>query len=87
MNYFTSPLTEKKLRSLLKKAGLEPFQVLRKRDKVFKEKGLSEKTPADELIKLLVEFPTLLERPIVEYGEKAVLARPIGKAIDLVKIR
>ncbi len=68
----------------MKKAGLKAFQVLRKRESIYKEKGLSEDTPEDELIGLLVEYPGLLERPIVEYGDKAVVARPIQKAIDLV---
>jgi arsenate reductase len=52
---------------------------------VFKEKELTESTPDAELIDLIVEFPTLLERPIVEYGSKAVIARPIEKGIRLVK--
>ncbi len=68
----------------MKKAGLKAFQALRKRESIYKEKGLSEDTPEDELIRLLVEYPGLLERPIVEYGDKAVVARPIQKAIDLV---
>ena len=72
------------MRGLLKKAGLKPFQVLRKRDKVYKENNLSETTPDAELFRLLVEFPTLLERPIVEFGDDAVLARPISKALDLI---
>ena len=69
----------------MKKAGLKPFQVLRKRDKVYKEKALSEETPDNELIELIVAHPTLLERPIVEYGNKAVVARPIEKGIELVQ--
>ncbi|NNE65628.1 MAG: arsenate reductase [Pyrinomonadaceae bacterium] len=84
VNYFTDPLDEKKLRQLLKKAGIGPFSVLRKRDKVFKENKLTEDTPDDELFRLLAEHPSLLERPIVEYGNKAVVARPIDKAIALV---
>ena len=84
MNYFTQPLDEQKLRSLLKKAGLKPIEVVRKRDKVYKESGLSEDTPDNELIRLILEHPSLLERPIVEVGNKAVLARPIDKALELV---
>lgn len=71
----------------MKKAGLKPFQVLRKRDSVYKENNLSEETPDDELFRLLAENPTLLERPIVEFGNKAVLARPFQKAIELVSSR
>ncbi len=80
-------LTEENLRELLKKANLEPSQVLRKREKIYKELNLAEETDADKLIKLIVENPTLLERPIVEVGDKAALARPIEKALELISER
>lgn len=84
MNYFIDELTEDKLRQLLKKANLTPSQVLRKREKIYKELNLSEETDSDKLIKLIIENPILLERPIVEIGDKAVLARPIEKALALI---
>ena len=84
VNYYIDPLSEERLRGLLKKAGLEPFQVLRKKEKEFKELGLTPETPADEVIRAIVENPNLLERPIVEVGDKAVLARPVDKALELI---
>lgn len=87
VNYFVDELTEENLRELLKKANLTPSQVLRKREKLYKELNLAEETDADKLIKLIVENPTLLERPIVEVGDKAVLARPIEKALELISER
>jgi len=84
VNYFIDELTEEKLRDLLKKANLEPFEVLRKGEKLYKELNLSSETPPDEIIKLIVANPGLLQRPIVEVGEKAVLARPVEKAIELI---
>ncbi len=85
VNYFTDKLTEEKLRDLLRKANLEPSQILRKRERIYKELNLANENDADKLIKLIVENPNLLERPIVEVGDKAVLARPIEKAIELIK--
>jgi arsenate reductase-like glutaredoxin family protein len=32
----------------------------------------------------MIEFPVLLQRPIVEVGDRAVLARPIEKALELL---
>lgn len=55
------------------------------RRREFKELGLSEDTPDDQLIKAMVENPDLLQRPIVEVGDKAVLARPAEKALELIK--
>lgn len=84
VNYYIDPLSEGKLRELLGKADLKAFDVLRKKEPLFKELNISEDTPPDEIIKLIVENPNLLQRPIVEVGEKAVLARPIEKALELI---
>jgi arsenate reductase len=85
VNYFIDALSESKLRDLLEKANLTPFDILRKREPLFKELDLSPETPPDELIKLIAENPGLLQRPIVEVGDKAVLARPIEKALEIIK--
>ena len=86
INYFNEPLSEEKLRELLKKLNLKPHDVLRKREKLYKELKLAEETDPEKLIKLIAENPNLLERPIVEVGERAVLARPIEKVFELIKI-
>lgn len=85
INYFIEPLTEGKLRELLKKANLKPFDVLRRGEAVFKELNLSKDSADDEIIRAIVENPTLLQRPIVEVGERAILARPIEKALEIIK--
>jgi arsenate reductase len=73
------------LKELLKKAGLRPIEAVRKKEAVFKELGLSDDTPDDELINAMVEHPQLLQRPIVEVGDLAVLARPVEKALELIE--
>jgi arsenate reductase len=85
VNYFNEPLTQAKLRDLLKKADLVPFDVLRKGEAAFKELSITPETAPDKIIRLIVENPNLLQRPIVEVGDKAVLARPVEKALDLLK--
>jgi arsenate reductase len=84
VNYFIDELTEEKLRDLLKKANLSPYEILRMKEPIFKELNITEETSPDEIVKLIVENPALLQRPIVEYGNKAVLARPIEKALELI---
>ena len=85
VNYFIEPLTAEKLRELLQKADLSPFDVLRKAEPVYKELNIKTVTDEDKLIELIVENPSILQRPIVEIGEKAVLARPIENALELIK--
>jgi len=77
VNYYITPLSRKKLRELLKKMGLSPRDVLRKKEPLYTHLGMGRTTLTDEeIIELMVRHPDLLERPIVERGDRAVLARP-----------
>jgi arsenate reductase len=86
VNYYEKRFTKNKLKTLLKKMGLKAEDILRKRDKAYKELDLKNKKYSQaELIALMAENPDLIERPIVEKGEKAVLARPVEKIDELLK--
>jgi len=85
VNYFNELLTEENLRGILRKANLSPIEILRIKEPLCKELNVSETTSPDEIIKLLIENPNLLQRPIVEVGDRAVLARPIERALELIK--
>jgi arsenate reductase len=77
INYYERPFTKTQLKSLLKKAGLTPREVLRRKEDVYQELGLGKKQLSDdELLDVMVEHPDLIQRPIVEKGDKAILARP-----------
>ena len=77
INYFIEAFTEKKLTELLKKTNLRPYEVLRRAEPDLKGLGITADTPDAEVIKAMVQFPSIIQRPIVEIGDKAVLARPI----------
>lgn len=86
VNYYIKPLTEKKLRELLKKMKLGPRDLLRASEAVYKELGLGKRElPDDELIALMIEHPDLIQRPIVERGPRAVLGRPVEKIRTLLE--
>jgi arsenate reductase len=85
VNYYIDPLSASELAALIAKTGLRPFDVLRKKEPEFKELALSENTPEADVINAMVEHPNLLQRPIVEVGEKAVLARPVELALGLIR--
>ncbi len=77
VNYYEKPFTKTQLKGLLKKAGLTANDVLRTKEDIYKELGLAKKNlPEDELIDLMLKHPDLIQRPIVEKGEQAMLARP-----------
>jgi arsenate reductase len=77
-------LPEERIRELLGKAGVGPRDVLRAKEPIYAELGLGErKVTDDELIRLMAEHPQLLQRPIVERGDRAVLARPPSRVLEL----
>jgi arsenate reductase (glutaredoxin) len=77
VNYYIEPLSEKKLRELVKKMGIKPRELLRTSESIYRELELGKKELSDdELISLMVEHPDLMQRPIVERGARAVLGRP-----------
>jgi arsenate reductase len=85
VNYHVDPLPEAKIRELIAKTGGTAHDVLRTREPVYKELGLDQRDVSDdELIRLMAEHPPLLQRPIVERGDRAVLARPIERALELL---
>ena len=63
---------------------MRPFEVLRKGEAVYKTSGITIETPDKEVLTLIVNNPNLLQRPIVEVGDRAVMARPIERALELL---
>ena len=85
VNYYTEPLSKKKLTELLRKMNLKPRDLLRKSEPVYKELGLSEDKFSDsELVAMMIEHPDLIQRPIVERGNRAVLGRPVENVKSLL---
>ena len=85
VNYYTEPLSRKKLTELLGKMNMKPRDLLRKGEAVYKELGLAEDKFIDsELIALMIENPDLIQRPIVERGDRAVLGRPTENVKELL---
>lgn len=84
IDYHVTGITEPELRELLRKTGAQPHELLRRRGVQVEELGLGPDTAPDELVRLMVEHPPLLERPVVVRGDRAVLARPIERVFELL---
>ena len=85
VNYYIEPLTKKKLTELIRKMNIKPRDLLRKSEPIYKELGLAKDEFSDaELIGLMIEHPDLLQRPIVERGDRAVLGRPTENVKELL---
>lgn len=74
-DFFKEKLTKEDIKSLLKMAGLSAADILRRKDKMYKELQFDKKKYTEnELIELIAKHPGLLLRPIIVKGGKAVVA-------------
>ncbi len=75
-DFFKDPLSETELKKIIKMTGKQPSELLRKRDKSFKELDLGNTKKTDsQIIKLMVKHPGLIMRPIVITGNKAFVGK------------
>lgn len=85
VNYYIEPLTKERLAELLRKMKMKPRELLRTSEKVYRDLGLAKKDLQDDkLIELMVKNPDLIQRPIVERGNRAVLGRPVDNVKALL---
>lgn len=76
VEYLKEPPSQEELKSLIEKLGITPDQLLRKNEAIFKEQFKGKSLSDAEWIKAMIEYPKLIERPIVVKGGAAVLGRP-----------
>src|SRR5687767_2452020 len=85
VNYYHAPLSKKKLIELISKMKIKPRDLLRTSEPIYKELGLGKGEFTDEkLVTLMIEHPDLIQRPIVERGDRAVLGRPTENVKSLL---
>src|SRR3989338_4271570 len=87
VDYYLEPIPKAKLKELLKKMGISAKELLRTKESVYRELKLSEKKLSDDqIIDLMVKHPDLIQRPIVEKGAKAILARPAERLAPFLPV-
>ncbi|BDQ31113.1 arsenate reductase family protein [Nitrosopumilus zosterae] len=75
-DFFKEPLSEGELKKIIKMTGKKPSELLRKKDKMFKELDLENGKKTDsQIIKLMAKYPGLILRPIVIAGNKAFVGK------------
>ena len=84
VRYLDTPPTRDDLRHLMALLGIDdPRQMMRTGEAVYAELGLADAS-ADELLDAVVAHPVLLERPIFVIGDRAVVARPPERLLELL---
>ena len=85
-NYLKNPLSRLELTELLRKLDRKPSELVRRNEVIFKEASKAKLLTEDEILQLMLDYPKLIERPIVEVNGKAVLARPIENLEPFLQI-
>ncbi len=79
ITYLKELLTKEELNLIIKKLGLEPIDLIRKNEQIWKENYKGKSLSNEEIIEIMLENPKLIERPIVSNNDKAVIGRPTEK--------
>ncbi|PWJ44508.1 arsenate reductase (glutaredoxin) [Sediminitomix flava] len=84
IEYLKTPPTRDELKDILKKLDMNASQIIRKGETIFKESFKGKDLTEDEWLDAMVEFPKLIERPIVIKGDKAVIGRPPENVLEIL---
>jgi arsenate reductase len=86
VEYMKTPYTAAQIEELLEMlGGIDPRELMRKKETVYKDAGLDDEyLSREELIDAMAQCPSIVERPIVVNGDKAALGRPPEKVLDLL---
>ena len=83
--YLMEPFTKEELTALLAKLGMHANEIVRKNEQLYINEYEGKVFTGSEWVDILIQNPELIERPIVEKGNVAIIARPPERVFELVK--
>ena len=85
VDYYIDAIPKRKLKELLRKMKISARQLIRTNEPVYKKLNLAGKELSEnEIIDFMIKYPDLIQRPIVEKGPKAILARPAERIKEIL---
>ncbi|WP_124642938.1 MULTISPECIES: ArsC/Spx/MgsR family protein [Amniculibacterium] len=84
-NFIEDPLNVDELKDLLKKLDLPVHDIIRDNEVLYQTEFADKNLNADELIEMLAKHPSLLQRPIIIKGDKAIIGRPASRIDEFLK--
>ncbi len=85
IEYLETPPSAEKLRGILAMLGLQPRELMRKKEAAYAEGSLySPNLSDDDLVEAMVKHPILIERPIVLTNGKAAIGRPPEQVLEIL---
>ena len=83
--YLSNPITKVTLKNLLLKLKINAIDLVRKNELLWKSEFSKKQLTENKIISILLDNPKLIERPIIENENTAVIGRPIDKLVDFLK--
>ena len=84
IKYLETPLSINELKEIIRKLNINPIELIRKNETIWKENFKGKVLTDSEIIQAMVDYPILMERPIVVYNDKAIIARPLDKINEII---
>ncbi len=82
--YMTEPLSPMDLEDILAKLDIDAEDLIRSKESVWKEEFKDKELSEDELVLAMIEYPQLMERPILVNGDKAAIGRPPENLLEIL---
>jgi len=86
IDYIKNPLSFDQLNMLIRKMGIQPEELIRKNEAQWKENYKDKVLSRNEYIQAMIDYPRLMERPIVETAKEARLCRPPELVLQMLKL-
>lgn len=84
INYLETPPTQTELKSILDQLNIPAFDLVRKNEPVYKEQFEGKTFSNDEWIRIMVQHPILIERPVIVTDKGAVIGRPAERIFEIL---
>ena len=84
--YLKTPLSHLELTNLIDKLGIAPIEIVRVNEEIWKKEFKAKELNSEDVIAALIKHPKLIERPIIEDEDKAVVGRPSSNIVELLSL-
>lgn len=84
VEYMKEPITPGDLEDILDKLDIDAIDLVRKKEAIWKEEFADKELTEDEVILAMIEYPQLMERPILVNGDKARVGRPPENVLEII---
>jgi arsenate reductase len=78
VKYLENPISKEELTEIITKLNIPAIELVRTKEKIWIEQYKGKQLTEADIIIAILENPILMERPVVVYNNKAIIARPLS---------